>query len=219
MTRHRKPTEHAKAVAARSRRARTPETMRLVNRHIRRCRRRAHMTTNPNVERWLTAHADRCADELPLALLLAREWALEATGTGGSSDTPDPTANAAMNATRSMWGALLTLLAPWGPFADTSVLNTTRRIDQLLDSIDVFQRRVSDRDDKAALHATNLGMGECSICQRFAIGTLNDRLRPLPQTDERICQSCVQAWRRSALPKPDPSDWAAIRRQNFARKG
>ncbi len=207
-----KPTEHQKLIARRKQRARNDPTKRTVERHILRCRARAANTT-PKIEAHLKAHANRCADELPLALLLTREWALEATGTGPGSDIADPTGNAALNTHHTLWGALTHHLNSEWP-TDQHAINNTIHIDHILDAVDVFQHRVLDMHDRTKLWAENQGQGECDLCDTIALGTRGDRLTRLSGTQHNVCSSCRKAWTRARPNGCDIDTWAANRKQN-----
>ena len=179
----------------------------------------AHLTTAAFVAKHATQtarleqHRARCEQQLCVALLLAREWSLDATGTGTTSGIADPTGNAAINGHRNIHTGLVALIKR-GLNARTvrEVLTTADLIDRCLDSLDVANNRNATTFDRETLHRENTGRGTCAICDRWCEGTRaktladgtrqrEDRLKR--SAGELLCDACIKAHQRDA----DRTEW------------
>lgn len=168
-----------------------------------------HDTQTARLER----HRTRCETQLCVALLLAREWSLDATGTGTTSGIADPTGNAAIAGHRNIHTGLVTLIQR-GLNARTvrEVLDAADLIDRCLDNLDVTNTRNSPAFDRGTLHCENTGRGSCARCGRWCEGTRSktladgthqreDRLKR--HAGELMCDACIKAHQRDA----DRTEW------------
>ncbi len=156
----------------------------------------------------LNQHRSRCEQQLCVALLLAREWSLDGTGTGTTSGISDPTGNAAIAGHRNIHTGLVALIKR-GLNARTvrEVLTTADLIDRCLDSLDIANNRNAGAFDRETLHRENTGRGSCMSCDRWCEGTRaktladgtrqrEDRLKR--SAGELLCDACIKAHQRNA---------------------
>lgn len=166
----------------------------------------AFLAAHPTAETRLTQHADRCDADLIVGLLLAREWSLDATGTGTTSGVADPTGNAATAGHRNLHTALVALISA-GIEARTvkEVMRTADLIDRCLDHLDIKNDRNATAFDRETLHRENTCRGVCARCGRWCEGTRSktladgthqreDRLKEVEH--HMLCDTCSKSWRR-----------------------
>lgn len=165
----------------------------------------------------LDQHRTRCSDELCVALLLAREWSLDATGTGTTSGISDPTGNAAIAGHRNLHTGLVQLITDGLNVRSVrEVIAAADRIDRCLDHLDIANTRNSPAFDRGTLHCENTGRGSCARCGRWCEGTRSktladgthqreDRLKEVEH--HMLCDTCSKAWRRRTDPKATIEEW------------
>lgn len=172
----------------------------------------AHLTTAAFVAKRdtqtarLDQHRTRCSDELCVALLLAREWSLDATGTGTTSGIADPTGNAAIAGHRNLHTGLVQLITDGLNVRSVrEVIAAADRIDRCLDHLDIANNRNTSAFDRETLHRKNTARGSCARCGRWCEGTRaktlddgtrqpEDRLKSV--STHRLCDTCKHAWDR-----------------------
>lgn len=183
----------------------------------------AHLTTaaflaeRDTQTKRLDQHRKRCSDELCVALLLAREWSLDATGTGTTSGIADPTGNAAIAGHRNVHTGLVRLINDGLNVRSVrEVIAAADRIDRCLDHLDITNNRNAPAFDRGTLHNENTARGSCARCGRWCAGTRSKTLEDgTRQPEDRLkradtqwlCDTCCKAWQRRTDRQMTINEW------------
>lgn len=177
----------------------------------------AFLTERDTQATRINQHRKRCTDELCVALLLAREWSLDATGTGTTSGIADPTGNAAIAGHRNIHTGLVRLIREGLNVRSVrEVIAAADRIDRCLDHIDIANNRNAPAFDRETLHRKNTARGSCARCGRWCEGTRSktladgtrqreDRLKEVEH--HMLCDTCCKAWRRRTDHSQPIEEW------------
>lgn len=153
------------------------------------------------------------ADEAPRAMRVAREWEGNTRAAGGGSggaDIADPTGDRAIlpEWTAQVYGLLVQRIR------QANVVHA-----DIARMLGMIRQSSADTDSVDDLAKANAVAGPCDVCSHHASGKDNDRLRPLPESDERGCHRCVESWRSARHLDADLKYrvWKRMRQQRLER--